>query len=98
MLWASTGTKNAAYSDVLYVESLIGARTINTVPDGTLAAFRDHGKAEETLTRDIEAARAQFAALQRLGIDLDAAGEQLQTEGLKMFEESFQQLLALTAG
>jgi transaldolase len=98
MLWASTGTKNAAYSDVLYVESLIGTDTINTVPDGTLAAFRDHGKAEETLTQDIENARAQFAALQRLGIDIDAAGEQLQTEGLKLFEESFQQLLALTAG
>lgn len=98
MLWASTGSKNAAYSDVLYVESLIGANTINTVPDGTLAAFRDHGKAEETLTRDVEAAREQFAALQRLGIDLDAAGEQLQTEGLKLFEESFRQLLALTAG
>jgi len=98
MLWASTGTKNPAYSDVLYVESLIGAHTINTVPDGTLAAFRDHGKAEETLTRDIEGAREQFAALGRLGIDIDAAGELLQAEGLKLFEESFQQLLALTAG
>jgi len=97
MLWASTGTKNASYSDVLYVESLIGAHTVNTVPDGTLAAFRDHGKAEETLTRDIDAAKAQFAALQRLGIDLDAAGEELQKEGVKLFEDSFTQLLALTA-
>ena len=97
MLWASTGTKNPAYSDVLYVESLIGANTINTVPDGTLTAFRDHGKAEQTLTRDPEAAREQFALLQRLGIDLDAAGDELQTEGLKLFEDSFRQLLALTA-
>lgn len=98
MLWASTGTKNPAYSDVLYVESLIGANTINTVPNGTLTAFRDHGKAEQTLTRDPEAAREQFAVLQRLGIDLDAAGDELQTEGLKLFEDSFRQLLALTAG
>ena len=97
MLWASTGTKNPSYSDVLYIESLIGAQTINTVPDGTLAAFRDHGKAEETLTKDVDAAREQLVALQRLGIDLDAAGEELQAEGLKLFEDSFRQLLALTA-
>ncbi len=97
MLWASTGTKNPAFSDVLYIESLIGPNTINTVPDGTLAAFRDHGKAEQTLTRDLDAARAQFAALQQLGIDLDAAGDELQSEGLKLFEDSFRQLLALTA-
>jgi len=81
---------------VLYIESLIGAQTINTVPDGTLAAFRDHGKAEETLTKDVDAAREQLVALQRLGIDLDAAGEELQAEGLKLFEDSFRQLLALT--
>lgn len=97
MLCASTGTKNPSYSDVLYVESLIGAQTINTVPDSTLAAFRDHGKAEDTLTQDVDAARTQLAALQRLGIDIDAAGEQLQAEGLKLFEDSFRQLLALTA-
>ena len=97
LLWASTGTKNPAYSDVLYIESLIGANTINTVPDATLAAFRDHGKAEETLTSDLETANDQFAAIKRLGIDLDAAGDQLQEEGLKQFEESFRQLLALTS-
>jgi transaldolase len=97
LLWASTGTKNPAYSDVLYVESLIGANTINTVPDATLAAFRDHGKAEETLTINLDTAHDQFAAIKRLGIDLDAAGDQLQEEGLKLFEESFRQLLALTS-
>jgi len=97
MLWASTGTKNPAYSDVLYVESLIGANTINTVPDATLAAFRSHGKAEETLTMDIDKAHDQFAAIKQLGIDLDAAGDQLQEEGLKLFEESFRQLLALNS-
>lgn len=97
MLWASTGTKNPAYSDVLYIESLIGPQTINTVPDATLAAFREHGKAEATLETDLEAAGGQFAALQRFGIDMDAAGQELQVEGLKQFADSFRQLLALTA-
>jgi transaldolase len=97
MLWASTGTKNPAYNDVLYIESLIGPQTINTVPDATLAAFRDHGKAEATLETGIDAAREQFATLQRLGIDMDAAGQELQVEGLKQFEDSFRQLLVLTA-
>ena len=97
LLWASTGTKNNAYSDVMYVESLIGPDTVNTLPDATLAAFRDHGRAEETLTTGLDAARAQLSALRALGIDLDAAGEQLQSEGLKQFCEAFDQLLALTA-
>ena len=97
MLWASTGSKNPAYNDVLYIESLIGPQTINTVPDATLAAFRDHGKAEPTLEADIDAAKKQFAALQSFGIDMDAAGQELQVEGLKQFEDSFRQLLVLTA-
>jgi len=97
LLWASTGTKNPAYSDVMYVESLIGPDTVNTLPDATLAAFRDHGRAEETLTQDLDAARAQLAAVRDLGIDLDAAGEQLQAEGLKQFSDAFDQLLKLTA-
>ena len=97
MLWASTGTKNPAYNDVLYIESLIGPQTINTVPDATLAAFREHGKAEATLETGIDDAREQFAALQRFGINMDAAGQELQVEGLKQFEDSFRQLLALTA-
>ncbi|MBX3666453.1 MAG: transaldolase [Burkholderiales bacterium] len=97
MLWASTGTKNPAYSDVMYIESLIGPQTVNTVPDATLAAFRDHGRAEATLETGIDAAQKQFVALQSLGIDMDATGEELQAEGLKQFEDSFRQLLALTA-
>lgn len=97
LLWASTGTKNPAYSDVLYVESLIGPGTVNTLPDATLAAFRDHGRAEETLTCDVDAAHAQLAALRGLGIDLDAAGAQLQVEGLKQFSDAFEQLLKLAA-
>src|SRR5690606_8148260 len=62
MLWASTGTKNPAYSDLLYVEPLIGAETVNTLPDATLAALRDHGQVDDTLGRDVDAARAHYAA------------------------------------
>ena len=97
MLWASTGTKNAAYSDVLYVESLIGPETINTVPDATLAAFRDHGKAAPTLESGMADAQAHFDALARAGINMHQAGETLQGEGVKLFEQAFEQLLKLLA-
>ncbi|NMG54606.1 transaldolase [Aromatoleum aromaticum] len=97
MLWASTGTKNAAYSDLMYVEPLIGPETVNTLPDATLAALRDHGTVARTLDRDVDAARAQFAALERLGIDMTTAGKRLQDEGLRQFEEAFAGLLDLTA-
>jgi transaldolase len=95
MLWASTGTKNAAYSDVMYVESLIGAETINTVPDATLAAFRDHGKAAATLESGMNDAQSHFDALAKAGIDMQQAGETLQVEGVKLFEQAFDQLLKL---
>ena len=95
MLWASTGTKNPAYSDVLYVESLIGADTVNTVPDATLAAFRDHGKAAATLERGTNEAQAHFEALAMAGIDLQQAGETLQADGVKLFAQAFDQLLQL---
>lgn len=97
LLWASTGTKNPAYSDVLYVEPLIGRQTINTLPDATLAAFRDHGRTALTLEREVEAARQQFDDLARFGIDMREAGESLQAEGVKLFAQSFEQLLALMA-
>ena len=96
-LWASTGTKNAAYSDVLYVESLIGPETINTVPDATLAAYRDHGKAAATLQTGMDDAQAHFDALAKAGIDMRQAGETLQTEGVKLFEQAFDDLLKLLA-
>ena len=95
MLWASTGTKNAAYSDVLYVESLIGSETINTVPDATLAAFRDHGKAATTLGIGMADAQAHFDALAKAGIDMHRVGETLQTEGVTLFKQAFDQLLKL---
>ncbi|MDR2690180.1 MAG: transaldolase [Azoarcus sp.] len=97
MLWASTGTKNPAYSDLLYVEPLIGPETINTLPEATLAALRDHGRIAPTLERDTDAAHATHAALDAMGIDLDALGAALQTDGLAQFDQAFAKLLALTA-
>ena len=95
LLWASTSTKNPAYRDVIYVEQLIGAGTVNTVPDATLAAFRDHGEAALTLPAQAAQAGIQLAALQEIGIDLNAVGAELQTAGLKQFEEAFTKLLDL---
>lgn len=97
LLWASTGTKNPAYSDLLYVEPVIGAETINTVPDATLAALRDHGQAAPTLELELDAARQQLQALADLGIDLNQLGEQLQQEGLQQFVTAFDALLELMA-
>ena len=97
LLWASTGTKNPAYSDLLYVEPLIGAETINTLPDGTLDALRDHGRVEASLSTEVDAAAAHYSALERHGIDLERVGERLQHEGLQQFEQAFAALLQLTA-
>nr|MBL8411150.1 transaldolase [Dechloromonas sp.] len=95
LLWASTSTKNPAYRDVIYVEQLIGAGTVNTVPDPTLVAFRDHGEAAATLGTELSAAEAQLAAVAALGIDLQAVGKELLQAGLKQFEEAFEKLLDL---
>ncbi len=93
-LWASTGTKNPAYSDVLYMEELIGADTVNTVPPNTLNAFRDHGRARASLQEGLEAADAALLRLKDLGIDLNAIAEKLQADGVKAFVDSFDQLIA----
>lgn len=93
-LWGSTGTKNAAYSDVLYVEELIGPDTVNTLPPKTLEAFRDHGRVRESLQENIAQAKADIAQLGSLGIDLDAATEKLQDEGVIAFAASYDKLLA----
>lgn len=95
LLWASTGTKNPNYSDVMYVEPLIGAETINTLPDATLAAFRHHGRAEATLERDLDRARDVFATLGRHNILMGEVGDQLQADGVKLFQQSFDELLSL---
>lgn len=93
LLWASTGVKNPAYPDTLYVDSLIGADTVNTVPDATLNAFIDHGKAACTLTEGMEEALAQLAETAQLGIDVETLATRLQDDGLKQFEKAFEQLL-----
>lgn len=92
-LWASTGTKNPAYSDVLYVEPLIGPETINTVPDATLALFRDHGQASASLEADADQALRDYVTLERIGINMRNVGNDLQVEGVKLFQEAFDKLL-----
>jgi transaldolase/glucose-6-phosphate isomerase len=97
LLWASTGTKDPAYSDVLYIETLIGPQTINTMPPATLAAFRDHGKVRPTLEEDVGGARQILAEARRLGLDLDGVTAQLLNDGVKAFAKSFDELLAALA-
>lgn len=89
-LWASTGSKNQAYGDVLYVEPLIGLETINTMPDATLAAFREHGRAAATLMTGMDEAQAHIETLAALGIDLIDVGEALQIEGVRLFAEAYE--------
>ena len=94
-LWASTGTKNPAYSDVLYVENLIGAETVNTLPPDTIKAFGDHGKVPgATVKTGFDEADAALAALAKLGVNLDAITEKLQVDGVASFAASFDQLTA----
>lgn len=95
LLWASTSVKNLAYRDTLYVEELIGSETVNTVPDATLVAFRDHGIAQQRLDQDIAAANEQLLAISALGIDLEQVGQDLQTAGLAQFETAYADLLKL---
>lgn len=97
LLWTSTGTKNPAYSDVLYVEGLIGADTVNTVPPATLDAFRDHGTARETLPENPDAARQVLAEVGRLRLPLDAVTAQLVDDGIRQFIEAHDKLLAAVA-
>jgi transaldolase / glucose-6-phosphate isomerase len=94
VLWASTSTKNPAYSDVLYIEELIGRDTVNTIPPSTFEAFRDHGKPRASLEEDLAAARATLEALAKAGISLKEATDKLTVEGVKLFQEAFDKLLA----
>lgn len=88
-LWASTGTKNPDYSDVLYVDNLIGPNTVNTLPQQTLDAFRDHGKVDRTLDQATEEAHRTMERLAAAGIDVKAVTDQLQTDGVDLFCDSF---------
>jgi len=96
-LWASTGTKNPDYPDTLYIDQLIGADTVNTVPPKTLAAFEDHGVAAETLGVDPAQAAARLMRLTALGVDLGAITDRLQAEGVQAFVRAFEGLLTSIA-
>jgi transaldolase len=93
LLWASTGTKNKTQSDVMYVEALIGANTVNTVPIQTLNAYRDHGNPAARLEENIEESQIVLRELKELGIDLKVVSENLEEEGIQKFVKPFEHLL-----
>ncbi len=93
-LWASTGTKNPAYPDTLYVDALIGPDTVNTAPGKTIEAFLDHGTVSRTVDTGVDEAREQIATLADHGIDLDALTAELETQGIDTFKKSYDALLA----
>ncbi|MDQ3758275.1 MAG: transaldolase, partial [Actinomycetota bacterium] len=92
-LWASTSTKNPAYPDLLYVDTLIGPDTVNTMPDATIEAFLDHGTPARTVDIGVEEARAVFERLGELGVDMDDVGRTLEEEGVASFVKSFDELM-----
>jgi transaldolase len=92
-LWASTSTKNPAYPDTLYVDELIGPQSVNTLPDNTLAAFADHGTLARTIDADVVGARAVWADLAGVGVDMDDVADQLEREGVSSFQKSFDELI-----
>jgi transaldolase/glucose-6-phosphate isomerase len=98
LLWASTGTKNPAYSDVLYVEELIGPDTVNTVPPATFHAYRDHGRAWASLTDDVDSAAYTMDTVAQLGISMADVTAKLTEDGVRLFEEAFAKLLIAVEG
>src|ERR1700760_596897 len=97
LLWASTGTKNKDYSDVLYVEELIGPNTVNTVPPATLDAFRAHGTPRDSLEENVEDAKRVLAELEKSGISLDAITSDLVKDGVKLFADAADKLYGAVA-
>lgn len=95
LLWASTGTKDPAYADVYYVEALIGADTVDTMPPKTMDAFRDHGRVAPTLTRDLPEAERVLADAERLGLDLAGVTRDLVDDGVRLFAEAADKLLGV---
>jgi len=93
-LWASTSTKDPSYPDTMYVDGLIGPDTVNTVPPDTLRAFREHGRVERSLDRDVHQAHAQIEALAAVGIELHEVTDELEQEGVAAFAKSFESLIA----
>ncbi|WP_375754402.1 transaldolase [Corallococcus exercitus] len=94
VLWASTSTKSPKLRDVLYVEELIGRDTVNTMPPATIDAFRDHGKVRPSLEEDLPAAEATMRQLEAAGISMKTVTDELATDGIRLFSESFDQLLS----
>jgi transaldolase len=94
LLWASTSTKNPKFRDVLYVEELIGADTVDTIPPATFDAFRDHGKLRPSLTENVEGAAKTMADLATAGISMKEVTEKLVVDGVKLFADAFTTLLA----
>jgi transaldolase len=97
VLWASTSTKNPAYRDVLYVEELIGPDTVNTMPPATVDAFRDHGKLRQSLTEDVPGAKKTMDGLATAGISMKEVTDKLTDDGVKLFADAFDKLLAAVA-
>ena len=93
ILWGSTGTKNPKYSDIKYVEELIASDSINTLPETTIKAFKDHGQAKITIHDDLEIAKRVFPQLKSVGIDIREVTDQLEKEGVQLFSDSFFALL-----
>lgn len=96
LLWASTSTKNPKYRDVIYVEELIGADTVDTIPPATFDAFRDHGKLRKSLTEDVPGAAAHMANLAKAGISMKEVTDTLLADGVKLFADAFRTLLEAT--
>lgn len=93
VLWASTGTKNREYSDVLYIEELIGKDTVNTIPPATWDAFREHGKLRESLTENVEEAKETLGNLEKAGISLEKATDKLLVDAVRLFVEPFDKMI-----
>ncbi len=98
LLWASTGTKNPNYPDTYYVDNLIGAHTINTLPPKTIDAFRDHGTVAATLEQDLDQARDVMSQLTEVGVRMDKVVQQLQGDGVEAFANDFRRLLEAVEG
>jgi transaldolase len=93
-LWASTSTKNPEYSDLLYVDTLIGPDTVNTLPEQTIAAFEDHGTIARTVDDGIHVAESVYESLERIGIDMEDVARVLEEEGVASFSKSFDELIS----
>jgi transaldolase/glucose-6-phosphate isomerase len=94
-LWASTGTKNPKYSDVLYVEEIVGRDTVNTMPPATVSAFKDHGEVEATIEQDVAGAQRQIEQIEQVGVPMAEVTQKLLDEGVKLFVDAFDTLMSV---